>query len=128
MTTTADLALFAFAFLAVKHAVADFYLQTRYQWANKGIYGHPGGILHAAIHLVCSVPLLAILPPPSLVHGVAVLAGEFLVHYHCDWTKEQLVKRNGWTPTTNAFWRALGTDQLVHALTYVAMVAALMRG
>jgi hypothetical protein len=41
-----------------KHAVADFYLQTAYQYSNKGKYGHPGGIIHAGIHaaltpLVC---------------------------------------------------------------------------
>jgi hypothetical protein len=42
------LALAAVAVLMVKHAVADFYLQTPYQFLNKGKYGHPGGFIHAA--------------------------------------------------------------------------------
>ena len=126
MLTSQDLILLAFAFLAAKHAIADFFLQTKYQWQNKGRYGHPGGILHASIHVALSAPLLLLLPPPSLNFGLAVLGAEFLVHYHCDWTKEQIVRRGGWTFTDNAFWRAMGVDQLVHYLTYVAMVAALV--
>ena len=120
-----DWLLLGLAYLAFKHAIADFFLQTRYQWANKGRYGHPGGLLHAGIHVVFSLPILLILPPPNQTYGLAVLAAEFLVHYHCDWTKEKIVKVNGWTFTNDAFWRAMGVDQLVHGLTYIAMVRAL---
>lgn len=127
MHTSLDWIVAGFVYLVVKHAIADFFLQTRYQWMNKGKYGHPGGLLHAAIHVAFSAPLLLILPPPSLNYGLAVLAAEFVVHYHCDWTKEQVVKRNGWTFTDDAFWRAMGVDQLVHYLTYIAMVVALAR-
>lgn len=38
------------ALLFTKHFIIDFPLQTKYQWSNKGIYGHPGGILHAGLH------------------------------------------------------------------------------
>ncbi len=123
--TAMELMLTGVAYLLVKHALADFFLQTRYQWANKGRYGHPGGLLHAAIHVVLSSPVLLIVAPASTVHAAWVLGGEFLIHYHCDWTKEQLVQRCGWTPTTDQFWRSLGIDQLVHGLTYVGMVWAL---
>ncbi len=114
-------------YLLVKHAIADFFLQTQYHRANKGRYGHPGGLLHAAIHVAMSAPVLLILAPPSLDYAAAVLGAEYLIHYHCDWTKEQVVKRAGWTPTTDKFWRAMGLDQLVHGLTYVGMVWALVR-
>jgi hypothetical protein len=124
--TSYNALLLGLAYLASKHAIADFFLQTKYQWSNKGRYGHPGGILHAGIHVLMSAPLLLILPPPSLNYGLAVLGAEFLVHYHCDWTKEKFVKTNGWTFQNDAFWRAMGVDQLVHALTYVAMVRALV--
>ena len=120
-----DLILACLTYFAVKHAIADFFLQTRYQFSNKGRYGHPGGLLHAGIHSVFSLPALAILPPPTLSYGLAVLAAEFVVHYHCDWTKEQAVKRLKLGFTDNGFWRAMGLDQLVHALTYIAMVKAL---
>jgi hypothetical protein len=125
MLNTVDLALVGLAYLATKHMVADFVLQTRYQWMNKGRYGHPGGLLHAAIHVVLSAPVLLILPPPTLTFGLVILGAEALVHYHCDWAKEQIVKRNGWTSTNDAYWRTMGGDQLVHGLTYLAMVKAL---
>jgi Protein of unknown function (DUF3307) len=123
--TAQDTLLLAIAYLAFKHMIADFFLQTKYQWSNKGRYGHSGGLLHAAIHTVLSAPVLLILPPASIEFGAAVLAAEYVVHYHCDWTKEQVVKANKWTFTNDAFWRAMGVDQLVHGLTYVAMVRAL---
>ena len=50
MPQLAILTLAAVAVLMAKHAVADFYLQTPYQFLNKGTYGHPGGFLHAGIH------------------------------------------------------------------------------
>jgi hypothetical protein len=40
--------LVVLAMLQVKHVVCDHPLQSRYQLQNKGTYGHPGGILHAA--------------------------------------------------------------------------------
>jgi hypothetical protein len=53
------LALAATVVLMSKHAVADFYLQTPYQYLNKGKYGHPGGIIHAGIH-VALTPLVCL--------------------------------------------------------------------
>lgn len=123
--TATELVLAGLGYLLTKHAIADFFLQTRYQWANKGRYGHPGGMLHAAIHVAMSAPVLLILTPASLEYAAAVLGTEYVIHYHCDWIKEQVVKRGGWTPTTDKFWRAMGLDQLVHGLTYVGMVWAL---
>lgn len=37
-------------FLFTKHFIIDFLLQGQYQWKNKGTYGHPGGLLHSALH------------------------------------------------------------------------------
>jgi hypothetical protein len=51
MPQLALIALLAVAVLMFKHAVADFYLQSTYQYVNKGHYGHPGGMLHSAIHV-----------------------------------------------------------------------------
>ena len=121
-----DVVLLALAYLAFKHMIGDFFLQAKYQWSNKGRYGHPGGLLHAAIHVLLSAPRLLILPPVNQEHGLVVLGAEFLVHYHCDWIKEQVVKANQWTFQNDAFWRAMGMDQFVHGLTYIAMVRALV--
>ena len=126
MPQLAILVLVAVAILMLKHTVADFYLQTRYQYLNKGIYGHPGGVLHSAIHVALTPFVYLVLAPGSLLLAGVVALGEFAVHYHVDWLKEQLTRRHAWTARDRGFWYALGTDQLVHGLTYLAMIAILV--
>jgi hypothetical protein len=109
-----------------KHAVADFYLQTSYQYLNKGTYGHPGGLIHAGIHTALTPLVYLVLVPGSLLMAAAIAVGEFVLHYHIDWLKEQVTHRNGWTAHDRGFWYALGTDQLVHGLTYLGIVAILV--
>jgi hypothetical protein len=122
-----ELALYiltAVAILLTKHAVADFYLQTPFQYLNKGVYGHPGGFVHAGVHVALTPLVYLVLVPGSLLIAGAIAAGEFLVHYHIDWLKEQAT--HSLTPRDRGFWYALGTDQLVHGLTYLAIVATLI--
>jgi len=126
MPELAILILAAVAVLMAKHAVADFYLQTAYQFLNKGTYGHPGGLLHAGIHVALTPLVYLVLAPTTLLLTLSITAGEFLVHYHTDWLKEQINRRKGWTVNDHNFWSLLGTDQLVHGLTYLAIVAALV--
>jgi hypothetical protein len=126
MPELALLILSAVALLMAKHAVADFYLQTPYQYLNKGTYGHPGGLVHAGIHVLLTPLVYLVLVPGSLLIAGAIALGEFLLHYHIDWLKEQVVKRNGLTAGDPGFWHLLGTDQLIHGLTYLAIVAALI--
>ncbi len=126
MPEPALLALAAVAVLLVKHAVADFYLQTPYQYLNKGIYGHPGGLLHSGIHVALTPLVYLVLVPGSLLLVGGIALGEFFLHYHIDWIKEQIVQRNGLTAQDRGFWHALGADQLIHGLTYIAIVAVLI--
>jgi hypothetical protein len=126
MEHLALLALAAVAVLMVKHALADFYLQTPYQYLNKGTYGHPGGLLHAAIHMALTPFVYLVLLPGSVLLAGSIALGEFLVHYHVDWLKEQILRRNELTTQTPGFWHALGTDQLIHGLTYLVIVAVLI--
>lgn len=127
MPELANAVLLGFTWLAVKHCLADFILQTPYQYTNKGIYGHPGGLIHAGIHAILTAPLFLILPASTLLAGLAILAGEYIVHYHVDWLKEQAVKRMGWVADTPGFWYALGVDQLAHYLTYIVIIWLLLR-
>jgi Protein of unknown function (DUF3307) len=120
------LALGAVAVLMLKHAVADFYLQTAYQYLNKGTYGHPGGVIHAALHVALTPLVYLVIAPGSLLLAAAIAVGEFITHYHVDWLKEQVMHRNGWTVRDREFWYALGTDQLVHGVTYLLVVGALV--
>lgn len=116
--TTAAITLFAL--LLVKHFVCDFVLQTPWQIAQKGIYGAPGGLVHSGIHIAGTLlALLAVMPPLSTIATVLVV--EFLVHYHIDWSKEQTVRRLNWRVGAR-FWNAIGFDQLLHSLTYLAIV------
>jgi hypothetical protein len=126
MPQLAFLLLAAVAVLMLKHAVADFYLQTSYQYLNKGTYGHPGGILHAGIHTALTPLVYLVLAPASLMLVGAIALGEFVAHYHIDWLKEQVTRGNGWTTQDRGFWYALGTDQFVHGVTYLLIVGALV--
>lgn len=120
------LVLAAMAYLLVKHALADFLLQTAYQRATKGIYGGLGGFTHSLTHIALTAPVLLMFPAMTATLGAAIIAAEAVVHYHIDWLKEQIVRGNGWTSHDTLFWWALGIDQLMHGLTYVAMVWAAM--
>lgn len=110
----------------IKHALGDGPLQTTRMVKEKGFYGQPGGFLHAGIHGVGS--LLAL-----LVFGMAALpalllaAAEAVVHYHIDFVKESIARRNGWTQDKPAFWWALMGDQMMHQLTYLAIAYAAIR-
>ncbi len=125
MPMMVKLALIALVVLLLKHMLADFFFQTRFQHQNKGKYGHPGGLLHAGIHTILTTPVFVVLPV-DLSLAQLVLIGEFLIHYHIDWTKEKVVRSAGWTTTTNQFWQAIGVDQFLHGLTYVVIVAVLV--
>src|SRR5262245_24484334 len=113
MTDPAKLALLGVLILLTKHLVFDYFLQTSYMVHEKGIYGHAGGILHSGLHALGTTPLFLWIPPSASL-AAAIIVGEFIVHYHLDWTKEQVVKRMQWTPKEAPFWWALGVDQYLH--------------
>jgi hypothetical protein len=115
-------ALAAMAYLLAKHAVADFGLQTQFIYHQKGIYGAVGGLLHASIHIALTLPVFLLFPSGAAGLAAALLAGEFIVHYHIDWAKEQIVRAYGWKLSDRQYWCALGLDQLLHGLTYVAIL------
>lgn len=114
-------ALTLLALLFTKHFVVDFPLQTRFQYSNKGRYGHPGGILHAGLHGLATALCVVWYVPE---HWVWLALVDMLVHYHIDWAKVNINQRHGWTASTHEqFWWMLGLDQFLHAMTYIALVA-----
>ena len=107
--------------LFTKHFIVDFPMQTKFQWSNKGTYGHAGGILHAWLHCMGSLFCLYWYAPVAAWY---LAAADGLIHYHVDWAKMNLNKRLGWGPTTHEqFWWLLGLDQFLHALTYIGFIA-----
>lgn len=124
MTNEEALILAVLAALQVKHFVFDFVLQRPYSFFQyKGVYGHPAGIVHAGLHGLGSIPAILIMPPSFLV-GAGIVVGEFIIHYHIDWTKVQIERRYKLTEAGHSL--ALGADQLAHQLTYIGMLAILM--
>lgn len=109
--------------LLVKHAIADYALQTAFMFKNKGRYGHPGGLLHALLHLALTAPVLLLLTSLSPMHIALILGAEFIIHYHIDWSKEQICAHRTLDPECRMFWVLHGLDQLLHGLTYIGIVA-----
>ena len=109
-----------FLLFGIKHFIVDFLLQKKYQYANKGIYGHPGGLLHALLHGIGTFICLVFFTP-ELAGILAIL--DAVLHYHIDWAKTNINQHYKWGPTTHEqFWWLLGLDQLLHFVTYVLII------
>lgn len=111
-------------YLQIKHFICDYPLQTHYQLEHKGTYGHPGGILHSGLHAIFTIPAFLIMTPTFLV-GASIVVVEFLLHYHIDWTKQQVMRRTGWMSADREFWWGIGVDQFAHHVTYLGIATVL---
>lgn len=119
--TVVGLMLVALLLFQVKHLLADFVLQTARMVEEKGHYARAGGLYHAGIHLLASMPIVIWLAPAAA--GVlVVLIAEFVIHYHIDWGKEKIGRQFALSPGDKMFWFAIGVDQWLHQLTYIGMV------
>lgn len=111
----------ALLLLFVKHFICDFPLQTSpWMYRNKGIYFHPGGIAHSAVHALGTwLVLVFFIGAQAWLYALL----DFIVHYHIDWAKLKLNKRFDLRPdNSNWFWILLGLDQLAHHITYFVIV------
>lgn len=125
MATSNLVVLGVAAWLLVKHFVFDFVLQSRDMLSNKGRYGHPAGLGHAAAHIAGSAPAILFVSPTLL--GFCVLFAEGIAHYHIDWGRERILSRAGWSMDARRWWALLGVDQVAHGLTYIAMAGVIFR-
>lgn len=112
-------------FFQIKHFIGDYLWQTDWMLANKGRYGHPGGVVHAGVHGALSAPILIWAGVPIGLVLMLALA-EAAVHYHIDWAKACAVRLRDLDAGQTAFWRFLGADQGAHQLTYIALFAAVL--
>ena len=105
----------------LKHFIADYLLQTGWMIAQKGNLRAWGGYAHAGVHVLGSAIVLAIAHVPWLT-AVLLLAAEFVIHYALDFAKVGYGR--GIDPDEHAqrFWAMHGLDQLLHQLTYAAMI------
>jgi hypothetical protein len=113
---------FALLWLFIKHFVCDFPLQVfSWMYKNKGTYGHAGGLTHAALH---GLGTLLVLAYWLGAHAWLLALSDMVVHYHIDWAKMNINKKfNLRADNSEWFWISLGVDQLLHHLTYFAIIA-----
>ena len=111
--------LVLFAGFQIKHLFCDGPLQTLAMVQAKSHYGRPLGIAHAAIHGAGTF-LVFLIAGSGLALILAIV--DFVIHYHIDFTKENIVKHFGWTPKDGPFWWALMADQALHHLTSIALI------
>jgi hypothetical protein len=113
------------ALLQFKHFICDGPLQTSQMVQQKSIYAAPIGILHSALHGLGSGVVLFFFAP-SLAVAVGLAFIDFLVHYHIDYLKENIIKYFRWDFQDSKFWWALNADQTLHQFTYLGLVALLV--
>lgn len=114
--------IWLFAALLTKHFIVDFPLQPKWMYANKGTFGHPGGIAHATLHGFATLLILFAFAPVFVAFSVAI--AETVAHYFIDWGKMNLNAKYGWGPlTSEKFWWLLGLDQWLHAMCYCSIAA-----
>lgn len=121
----AVLILLSMLVFQIKHFLCDFALQTSGQIRNKGVYLHPAGLTHAGLHAIGSVPAILVLTRSPLPLVVLPLV-EFAFHYHTDYGKVKLDRHLRLNDQNTLYWIIFGTDQLIHQLTYIAMIAAIL--
>jgi hypothetical protein len=126
--TSHEISLLAFLFSA--HFLGDFTpLATRGMLDAKAV-GKPLGPIasHAAVHavLVGLAVALVVRPGPGLI-GMAALV-EFGAHLAIDWVRGRL--GGHWPtlsdPAAQAYWTALGLDQLAHAFVLIGIAALVL--
>lgn len=113
--------------LQVKHVITDFFLQKKYQYSHKHIYGHPGGILHASIITAGTLATLSVFSLLVIHVNVGLMliiaAAEFVAHYNIDWTKMNICRYMNWKPDNSEnFWYLLGFDQFLHHMTNLLQI------
>lgn len=123
MTPALQTALILLVLLQVKHLFADYFLQTPRMLMNRAVYLHIGRLQHAGLHAVFSVFVFLAVGAP-LVFTLVLCLIEWVVHYHIDWLKGWYSEKAQDGPEDAAYWRAFGTDQFLHQMTYVVMMLA----
>jgi len=123
LTPALQTILILLTLLQLKHMFADFFMQTPKMLGARHVYAHIGRVQHAGLHAVFSAGIFAALGAP-IGFTVVLCLVEFIVHFHIDWVKGKHSESVQDVPEDAAYWRAFGVDQLMHQLTYVAMIWA----
>ena len=109
---------------AVKHYAADFLFQTSWMARGKEKPRHwvPALAVHALCHGALTLLILAVVSPRLWWLAMA----DLVVHFAIDRGKAVIATTSRWQPSQPQFWWLLGFDQMLHQLTNVALVLAIM--
>ena len=118
--------LYLVAALQLKHFICDGPLQTAAMVEQKSIYGAWLGIVHSAFHGIGTLIVFLVVGSPALL-ALSLAALDFMVHYHIDFTKENIIKYFRWGVQDSQFWWALSADQAFHQFTYLALTALALK-
>ena len=112
----------------IKHLIVDFFLQTKYQYSNKGKFMHPGGLLHSALHGISTIIVLQFF----FLLEISILLGilDVVLHYAIDYSKTNITNKYKWCHrengklviTSNLYFVSMGIDQFLHQLTYAIII------
>ncbi len=84
---------------------------------------HVGRSSDAVVDVIGSaIVLLRSGAPVMFILVLGVL--EWVVHFHIDFGKARFSERRKLNPQQAMFWQAMGSDQALHQLTYIAMAWA----
>lgn len=107
--------------LFVKHWYVDFVNQTIEEVNSKGNYGELVGIEHSFKHGIGTL-LVFLFFNVTLLDAMLLSLIDFVIHYHVDWLKININRKQNYTTETKEFWTWLGADQLAHSITYLFLV------
>lgn len=120
-------ALILFFLFITKHFIVDFPLQDAYMYQNKGIYLHTGGVLHAFLHGISTLVILALYYRGNPLVSFGVSLFDMIIHYHIDYFKIKINKIKNWQcDTSDQFWWMVGLDQYLHYLTYLFIIYVIL--
>lgn len=107
--------------LEIKHFIADYLLQFGWMIRGKRSLSHPGGYAHAAVHVFGTAVILKIagLSAPIII---TLAIAEFVIHYVLDFSKVKFGANITSSEKPRLYWALNGLDQLLHQLTYVAII------
>ena len=118
-----DMTLAMITLLILKHIVADYFMQYSWMIRDKGTYGAWGGIAHSGWHGIGTLLVLYQFYNIPVHLLILLTLFDFVIHYHVDYVKSNFWKSKNLGPTDQLYWVTHGVDQLLHLLTYVAIVA-----
>ena len=115
--------LLLFTLLAIKHTFADLFLQTFHNSINKNQY-ISNAHRHYAEHGVLTLVICFWFASPLLAIIVSIF--DYICHWHIDFAKHRLCRYLRVERGTNKFFRIQAFDQMLHFLTYTAIVFILL--